>query len=302
MIDILLATYNGAAYIREQIDSILQQTVADWHLLVHDDGSTDGTVDIVREYVQADKRIRLVEDGERHLGVAKNFLHLLKYSTAEYAMFCDQDDVWIDNKVEVMLGVIADKDNTRPQAAFSNAYLWNAEQGVLSDKNTLTYPRTLEALLFLNTGIQGAASIFNAKMREFLLVPLRAYAMHDHVLTLTAITFGEVDYVDRPLMYYRQHDRNVTGNAPGSMMNKLRLMKQHAHIPVVDRTHYEGVAAFYEAFKEKMPMSKRKVFEVFLSLPKLSVWKRVYLIVKHRFMLFDSTALLLAKMCVRKFY
>ena len=78
MIDILLATYNGAAYIREQIGSILQQTVADWHLLVHDDGSTDGTVDIVREYVQADKRIRLVEDGERHLGVAKNFLHLLK--------------------------------------------------------------------------------------------------------------------------------------------------------------------------------------------------------------------------------
>ena len=133
MIDILLATYNGAAYIREQIDSILQQTVADWHLLVHDDGSTDGTVDIVREYVQTDKRIRLVEDGERHLGVAKNFLHLLKYSTAEYAMFCDQDDIWIDNKVEVMLGVIADKDNTRPQAVFSNAYLWNAEQGVLSE-------------------------------------------------------------------------------------------------------------------------------------------------------------------------
>ena len=301
MIDILLATYNGEAYIREQIDSILRQTVADWRLLVHDDGSTDGTVDIVKEYVHVDKRIQLVEDGERHLGVARNFLHLLKYSTAEYAMFCDQDDVWLDNKVETMRTAMASKDNTKPQAVFSNAYLWNAKQGVLSDRNTLTYPRTLESLFFLNTGIQGAASIFNAKARELLLMPLRTYAMHDHALTLAALTFGEVDYVDKPLMYYRQHDRNVTGNAPGSMMNKLRLIKQHARIPVVDSVHYEGVEAFYEAFKGKMPVDKRKVFEVFLSLPKLSAWKRFCLIVKYRFKLFDSTALLLGKMCVRPF-
>ena len=163
MVDILLATYNGEKYLEEQIQSITNQKYSDWKLFIHDDGSCDRTLDIIRQYSTIDSRIILINDKITGLGVAKNFIHLLNFSKAEFIMFCDQDDIWLDNKVSTMLNAITKKNNKIPQAIFSNSYLWNDTIGIISNKNTLTYPRKLEELLFLNTGIQGAAAIFNEK-------------------------------------------------------------------------------------------------------------------------------------------
>ena len=301
MVDILMATYNGGAFVGEQIESIRKQTDGNWRLLVHDDGSTDETVAIVKQYAAADARIKLVEDGVSGLGVAKNFIHLLKYSDAEYVMFCDQDDVWLPDKVEKMRAEISKKDNNRPQVVYSNAYLWNPTKGIISNRNTLTYPRNLRQLLFLNTGIQGAASIFNRKAKELLMCELPYYAMHDHALLLCLITMGEVGYMDEPLMYYRQHEHNVTGNAPGSMTKKILQMWQNRNIPVVSREHADGLRAFYEVWKPKLSEEDKELIEVFLSLPEKNFFARVYYICKSRFCIFNSTILLLAKMCVRRY-
>ena len=301
MVDILMATYNGEAFVEEQIRSIMRQSYTDWHLLIHDDGSTDSTVRIIQALVQEDNRIRLIDDACTHIGVARNFLHLLSYSTAPYCMWCDQDDIWLESKVETMVHAIESQDNTQPQVVYSNAYLWSAERGILSDKNTLTYPTTLQQALFLNTGIQGAAAIFNGAMRQLLCVPLAHYAMHDHVLLLSGITMGEVHYLHVPLMYYRQHSHNVTGNAPGSMRKKVALLWHNRHVPLVSRDHYEGVRAFYEQFAARLRPADRELMEVFLSLPDKGFLCRARLVCKYHFQLFDSTILLLMKMSIRKF-
>ena len=301
MVDILMATYNGEAFVEEQVRSIINQTYSSWRLLVHDDGSTDQTLEILRRLSNDDARIVLIEDGVSHLGVARNFIHLIALATAPYCMFCDQDDIWLPNKVEKMLHAIEPLDQTLPQALYTNAYLWNPERGILSDKNTLTYPTTIRQTLFLNTGIQGAAAIFNRKMCEIMAQPLSYYAMHDHVLLLAGICFGQVHYLHESLMYYRQHEHNLTGNAPGSIAKKIALMWQNRHVPLVSREHYEGLKAFYEHFQWKMSVDDKRLVQAFLSMPNQSFLARAYHIILYKFQLFDSTILLLIKMCLRRY-
>lgn len=301
MVDILMATYNGEAFVEEQVRSIINQTYREWRLLVHDDGSTDSTIAILHRLSKEDQRIVLVEDGVQHLGVARNFIHLVDCSTADFAMFCDQDDIWLPSKVEDMLTEISRYNQDVPQVVYSNAYLWNPQQGIISDKNTLTFPTTLRQTLFLNTGIQGAAAIFNRAMCKVIEQPLSYYAMHDHVLLLAGICFGEVHYLHESLMYYRQHEHNVTGNAPGSIAKKIALMWENRGVRLVNKEHYKGLKAFYERFEAQMKVDDKQVIEAFLAMPAESFIVRAIRIIQYKFQLFDSTFLLLSKMCLRRY-
>lgn len=301
MIDILMATYNGAAYVEEQVRSLIAQTYRAWQLIVHDDGSTDDTLHILHRLAKEDNRINILEDGVVGLGVERNFIHLLHHSTAPYSMFCDQDDLWLPEKIERMMQTMLQYDQTKPQVLYSNAYLWSAERGIISNKNTLTYPTTLRKTLFLNTGIQGAAALMNSKLREIVAQPLEYYAMHDHVLLLAALCFGQVHYLHESLMYYRQHDKNVTGNAPGSKLKKLLLMWENRHVRLVSRSHYEGLKAFYARWQEQMKTDDRQVVELFLQMPSMHTFARALYIIKYRYELFDSVTLLLVKFCLRRY-
>ena len=97
---VLLATYNGQEYLRAQLDSLVQQTFKDFKIIVHDDGSTDDTLEIIAEYQEKYPEMMVQYFGEP-LGSAKaNFLWMLKQVQADYFFFCDQDDVWAPDKVE----------------------------------------------------------------------------------------------------------------------------------------------------------------------------------------------------------
>ena len=103
-VEILLASYNGEAYIREQIDSILAQSDKRWHLTVSDDGSTDGTAKIIDEYVaRYPERIVRYRSGIRFGNARDHFFHLMKMCDAPYMFFCDQDDVWYPQKIQIMM-------------------------------------------------------------------------------------------------------------------------------------------------------------------------------------------------------
>lgn len=110
--EIVLASYNGASYIREQLDSILNQTDPNWHLTVSDDGSTDGTDRILDEYAQRfPEKIRRVRSGKR-FGCAKlHFLWLTEQCHAAHIAYCDQDDVWLPNKLERTMQRMAEKES-----------------------------------------------------------------------------------------------------------------------------------------------------------------------------------------------
>ncbi|MBQ2067442.1 MAG: glycosyltransferase family 2 protein [Paludibacteraceae bacterium] len=301
VVDIVMATYNGARYVDEQIRSFCRQTYSDWRLIVHDDGSTDGTQDILRQWTKKEKRVIFIEDGITKLGVARHFIHILQYADALWIMWADQDDIWFENKVETMLRA-AEKANFKGAGVvYANAELWNEEQGVISHKNTLFYPTSLRDTLFLNSGIQGASAMFNSAMRDLLRKPLTAYAMHDHVLLLAALTMGEIVYLPEPLMYYRQHEANVTGHAPGSKRKKLQLMWTNRHVPVVSREHLEGLRAFYQAFQTQINEEDKQVIETFLQLPECTFGKRFRMIRKAHYTLMGSRCLLWIKLIIRRY-
>ena len=114
-INIVLSTYNGAKFLAEQIESIQKQTFTDWQLLIRDDGSTDETPQIIKQFVAADKRIKFINaDKRENFGVIKNFFTLVKFEAADYYFFSDQDDVWLPNKMATMLDEAAKHDQAKP--------------------------------------------------------------------------------------------------------------------------------------------------------------------------------------------
>ena len=102
-INIVMSTYNGEQFLAEQIDSIQQQTFKDWQLLIRDDGSSDQTPEIIKSFVAQDPRIVFINEHDReNFGVIKNFFTLIKHDKADYYFFSDQDDVWLEDKLETI--------------------------------------------------------------------------------------------------------------------------------------------------------------------------------------------------------
>lgn len=299
MIDILLATYNGEKYIKSQILSLISQSYTDWRLIIHDDGSTDATVDIIKELSVIDNCIRLIEDGVSCKSAALNFMHLLKYSTSRYIMFCDQDDIWFDNKVEYMYCAIRCTDENMPSVLYTNAYVWCPLIGITGTA-TLTFPKDINSLLFLNSGIQGCASIFNASMRELMLKWDGALAMHDHLLHLLGCTVGKIYYENLPLMLYRNHEHNVTGNTRTNK-NDIRTICSAMGHPVVCKKHYDAVDKFRRIYDDFLEDDMKYIIDEYLDLPNRSLFQKIVCIVTNRFRCYDSVSRILVKLFLKPY-
>lgn len=301
MIDIILATYNGEKYIEQQFLSLVGQTFKNWKCIIHDDGSTDRTVEIIKKFCALDSRFSLVEDSIHLKNPGKNFLHTLEYSTSDFICFCDQDDIWLESKLEKLYASISEKDNSVPQAVFCNAHLWNSKTNQIWGRATLAFPRDIETLLFLNCGIQGASAIFNRKMKDSLLVKIENVVMHDWYLTILACTVGKIDYLHENLMLYRQHQDNVTGSASGTFSDKFKNFFKSRN-PLVDKNHYESLAAFYDVWKEKLSKGDSRKIAQFIKSVNQNFFQRLFMILGGRWNIYGSKLKLIVKFFLRTYF
>lgn len=295
MTDILLATYNGEKYIGSQIKSIQSQTDKDWRLIIHDDGSTDKTVDLIKQFQTQDKRITLIEDGIKLGNAGENFMHLLKFTDAPHIMFCDQDDVWFPEKIETMKKYIS--SDIKPEIAYSDARAWDGEN-TLYLQNNKAYG--FESVLFQNCGIQGASSIFNRPALKLMRRWEGVLSMHDHLLLLIGVTFGTTTHINKPLMYYRRHNNAVTAEARHSY--SIRTLTDGHKEYVLDPVHFHTIEKFLRTYQDLIPENKKKKLNQFVSLPKKNAISRLTTILRYGFRLRDSRAILIAKLILRKFY
>ena len=295
-VDIVMATYNGAKYIKPQILSILAQTYSDWKLLIHDDGSSDETITTIKELQKLDERIVLIEDDEKFGNAGANFLHTLKFSTAPFIMFCDQDDIWFESKIELHLNKI--KDQKIPYAVYSNGYTYNGQ--IITSQNFINFHRThLKDSLFLNGGIHGCCVMFNKALLDIFNNNLPPYVfMHDHFITMAAVTFGKMEYIDKALMLYRQHDRNVTGNVVLSPTARIKTFLDSDN-PVLEKRHYQANESFYQHFNNQLSASQKELFIGYLEYPKVTKIQRLLTILKFQFKSKNVSTLLL-KTLIRK--
>lgn len=224
IIDIIMASYNGEKYIAEQITSILRQTYKNIRLFIRDDGSTDNTVSIIKEFTRKDSRVFFIEDNLGSLRVGENFKNLLSYCSSDYVFLSDQDDFWNKDKVEILLKFsIENFQKSKPCIAYSSANVVNEN---LIDQNILTInkPKIVNShdIFLMNGGIQGCSMVINKALYTLALKNKIEWYMHDQVLSLYAACFGKTFYLDQPLFKYRQHNKNVLGFNSSSTFKKLK--------------------------------------------------------------------------------
>jgi len=250
MIDILLATYNGQAYLREQINSILSQSNQDWQLIVRDDASDDNTLSIIKDYeARYSGRIKLVEDNDGHLGASLNFQRLLEKSVSEYIMFSDQDDVWLPHKIELTLNLMkaTEKDcPNKPILVHTDLKVVDSQLKTIADSMWQyegTCPKTgndLNKVLLQNVAT-GCTMMINRKAKAVSLPIPKEAVMHDWWIVISVARHGKIVYVSDTLVLHRQHPNNVIGakktlrqDVMGFLKNlpslKKRVMKHYCMV------------------------------------------------------------------------
>ena len=259
-IAILLATYNGEKYISEQIESILGQTEKDWVLYIHDDGSKDNTVALIKDYERKYPEQVVVVEGPVTGGAKTNFLYLFTQVEAPYYMCCDQDDIWLPEKIALTkkeMENLSRADEERPCLVFTELKVVDGELNVLSEKMSTYQGLDCEKLKFNRALIQnvvtGCTMMTNRALRDELckITDAGAVLMHDWWALLVATRFGKVSYIEDATILYRQHGNNGVGatNA-ASFLYKLKRMLEGEDIKQSLENTRKQAKAFADLYQE----------------------------------------------------
>ena len=258
-IDILMATYNGEKYLAEQLDSIINQTYHNWNLLIRDDNSTDRTLEIIQDYQKKDNRIKLLKDNKGNLGIVKNFEELLKNSESEFIMFSDQDDIWIENKLDMYLKMI-EKIKNKGFMIHSDAILFDENKSNIL-KDTFISKKAINKGLenvFFNYFVQGATILISKEIKNFILPFPKEVYLHDRYIHLISELFFERIFVNKALIYYRQHGDNQIG-----AKNTIRELLSKRYFDERDR---QLIKIIYNKYGSLLTDDKKKLIEEYFKI------------------------------------
>ncbi len=205
LVSIALCTYNGATYLEVQLDTLIHQTYPNLEIIVTDDQSTDDTIEILNRYATADPRFK-IHRNKQNLGYIKNFEKAISLCTGDYIMLCDQDDYWDLNKVKLMINAVGDSALIYHDSEFVNNKLQSL--GYMSDNLNMYAGDSPLPFLFQNC-VSGHSCMF----RKTLVPALGRFDVrfpHDWWIAFVAAHFGPINYLNRPLVKYRQHEQSST--------------------------------------------------------------------------------------------
>ena len=278
-LSIVMCTYNGAAFVEAQVQSILAQTYPFEELVIVDDASTDQTYALLQELTTTDARIKLYQNAI-NIGYNANFEKAIRLSAGDYIAFADQDDIWEPLKIQLMSQVQLNPLDDVPSLVFSDLSLINTygehkgnsfwEMADLDPMRT-----TFNSLMFANV-VTGCASLINHRMRDLLKEIPSDVMMHDHWIGLIAYGLGKVEIISQPLVRYRIHDDSVTEKQEADFFWK---MKKQIHQIFGDSSGYlqkeiDQMLAFDRLFGDQLNPSRKKQLEAFLMLKNQSLLKK----------------------------
>ncbi|ADW70314.1 glycosyltransferase family 2 protein [Granulicella tundricola] len=297
-VQILLATYNGARFLREQIDSILTQTYPCLTILSRDDGSTDGTLAILNDYAALHPTRFHILPQSPPTGSAKlNFAALIAASTASHVSCADQDDVWVSTKIadsmEVMQRLEQRHRHGTPLLVFTDVAvvdeqlrplqpsLWRYQH--IQPNKIFNFRR-----LLTQNVVTGSTALFNRPLADLAArMTAKAY-MHDWWLALLASAFGSADFLTQQTVLYRQHASNVLGAAGHGSHSGLPKWRQHAKRREQWENSEHQASAMLEAYRDELPQKIRRMLEAYVrceTSPNRFV--RVLTLISHGFLLQD---------------
>ncbi len=237
MVSILLSTFNGEAYIREQLDSLLNQTYDNLKIFIRDDGSTDSTVEILEQYSSLDERIVIYDNNQIRMGPCKSFMWLLERVNDQYYMFCDQDDIWFPNKIQLSIDAlkcIEYKSPNAPIVVHTDLIVTDENLNIISNSywihEGLAVPKMGAKYLPFVNYITGCTMLFNNCARDAAIYAYDNALMHDFWLAICIhASGGEIVSLPVPTIYYRQHGKNTIGASLEKKQNNF--FSRYLHIP-----------------------------------------------------------------------
>ena len=243
-VKVLMSTYNGQKYLREQIDSILNQQEVEVSLLIRDDGSRDDTLTILSEYSSKYLNVEVVKGG--NLGFANSFMELVYKSSKDndydYYAFSDQDDVWLPEKLSSAVKRLESMDNSKMRLYFSNTMAVDEKLNPLFKTHDEATLRLDKAASLVRYFILGCTMVFDNNLVNFVSShkPVYKIMMHDLWVHQTCAFFGEIVYDNEPRILYRQHSSNAAGIGSSKMKRIRRLKKSFASY---ERRHFRELNA-----------------------------------------------------------
>lgn len=260
IVDILLPTYNGEKYIKEQIDSILNQSYKNIRLIISDDGSKDTTLQILKEYEQKDNRIKVYIQ-QQNLGVVKNVEFMLEKVENPYYMLADQDDVWLPEKVEKSLEKlkqenadlvfgdleVVDQELKKIYPSFGDFMLLNRKINKYINSDRLNY---------LYNCVTGCTLLAKKETIEKILpLPQKSkYVIHDYWMGLMVSLNGKVAYIPEKYIKYRQHGNNQVGT--DKISHRFQKLEQVRELFINVKL---GVFGTYVENNDKFPEKLQKL-------------------------------------------
>ena len=221
MIDILLATYNGEKYLPEQIDSLFSQSYKDWRLIIRDDGSTDTTLSFITNLEKEfPGKVLVLKDSLGNLGAAQSFSRLLEVSNAPYVAFCDQDDIWFKNKLQLQMQHMLLEESKQsekvPVLINSDLVVVDQNMDVISSsfwKYQNLKPGKMNNIktLLIHNYVTGCTCLLNRELINTAMPIQDGAIMHDWWIAIVAVSNGRIIDLDVPTVYYRQHNSNDVG-------------------------------------------------------------------------------------------
>lgn len=217
---VLISTYNGEKYLKEQLDSILNQTYKNIEIVIRDDGSSDSTIEIIKEYQEKYSNIILKEG--TNVGFIKSFFQLLRIANADYYAYCDQDDIWMKNKIELAVNLLNQADNSKPNMAFGNSDYYDENMNLISEGEkgrNFSFQNSLYECVS-----QGMTMTINDVAKQIIIDNMPEKCLfHDWWTYMICSGMGEVLYSDETVVKYRRFAKNAT--AEGQNILKVFLWR-----------------------------------------------------------------------------
>ena len=291
MISILMAAYNGEAYIAEQIDSIFAGNFSDFTLHINDDGSTDGTVAIIEKYAEKfPGKVILTQSPQNSGGATQNFLEMMATHQDDYIMLCDQDDIWLPDKIEKTLAKMKEMEAKYP----STPLLVHTDLAVVDHNlNVLhhsykystarNFDRRLENQVLTLNNVSGCTIMYNRALAALLTRKPEYCMVHDWWLQIVAAYLGKIGYIRDSTILYRQHGGNEIGaKNVRSIGYKLRQLRNIGFIKARINSTYPQAESFLSLFREKLQPPQIELLEKFTAMPKMGKLRKLYTIFKYR--------------------
>lgn len=293
-IAILMASYNGERYIKDQIESIINQNFSDWHLFISDDGSIDNTLRLEKSYQEKfPQKITIVENKTNKHGSKYNFFNLLNIVLREkynYFMFSDQDDVWKKNKVSDTFKLMKQAKNNTSVPILVHTDLEVVDENLKTLGNSFIKYRALDPKckdinhLLIQNNVTGCTMMVNRPLlvKALQVENIDEIAMHDWWFALIASIYGKIYFLNESTIKYRQHSENVVG---ATNVNSLGFIIKR----VVGKDHVKETINMSIRQAQKLlddytdiPQNMKKVIVGFSKINNLNKLNRQYYVIKNK--------------------